>query len=89
MGWAAAQLCQMVTAMASSRWAMRVQTPAVVRPPWRSRSSWALRVSLTDSIHCRIQPMEPWRGTFAVDAHGPGPSALGGARATLAAHDGG
>jgi hypothetical protein len=25
-----------------------------VRPPWRSTSSWPLRVSLTDSIHCRI-----------------------------------
>ncbi len=28
----------------------------------RSRSSWPLRVSLTLSIHCRIQPMEPCRG---------------------------
>jgi hypothetical protein len=48
--------------MASSRWVMRAYRPSVVRPPWRSRSSWPLKVSLTDSIHRRIQPMDPWRG---------------------------
>ena len=36
--------------------------PSVVRPPCRSRSSWPLRVSLTDSIHWRIQPIDPCRG---------------------------
>src|SRR5215475_2402965 len=50
------QLCQMPAAMASSRWAMRVNTPVAVRPPWASRSSWPLRVWLTDSIHCRTPP---------------------------------
>ena len=29
---------------------MRVQTPAMVRPPCRSRSSWPFRVSLIDSM---------------------------------------
>src|SRR2546430_12516042 len=47
--------------ISSSRWVMRAYRPSVVRPPWRSRSSWPLRVSLTDSIHRRIQPMGPWR----------------------------
>src|SRR5271166_5858845 len=35
-----------------------------VRPPWCSRSSWPLRVSLTDSIACRIQLIDPWRGAW-------------------------
>src|SRR2546421_12392093 len=61
-----AQLCQMHTAMASSRWAIRVNMPSVVRPPWRSRSNWPLRVSLTDSIHCRIQPMDPVPGRLVL-----------------------
>jgi hypothetical protein len=52
----------MAPAVASSRWEMRVQTPCVVRPPWRSRSSWPLRVSLTGSVHGLIQPMDPCRG---------------------------
>jgi hypothetical protein len=47
----AAQLCQMHAAMARSRWVTRAYRPWAVRPPWRSRSSWPLRVSLTLSIH--------------------------------------
>ena len=39
--------------MARIRWAMRMATPSKVRPPWASRSSWPLRVSLTDSISWR------------------------------------
>ena len=31
----------------------RTATPAGVCPPWRSRSSWPLNVSLTDSMICR------------------------------------
>jgi hypothetical protein len=37
-------------------------TPWPVRPPWRPRSSWPVKVSLTGSIACRIQPADPWRG---------------------------
>jgi hypothetical protein len=37
-----AQLCQMVAARASSRWAMQVETPSVVRPPWRFQVELAL-----------------------------------------------
>ena len=61
-----AQLCQMQAAMASSRWVIRAYRPSVVRPPCRSRSSWPLRVSLTDSIHCRIQPIDPCRGVSSL-----------------------
>src|SRR6266851_3478965 len=32
----------MHAASASSRWAMRANTPTWVRPPWRSRLSWSL-----------------------------------------------
>ena len=38
---------------------------STVRPPWRSRSSWPLRVSLTDSMTCR-SGLKYWR------AAGPG-----------------
>src|SRR3979490_2380547 len=47
------QLCQIPAAMARSRCATRMNTPAGVRPACRSRPSWFLRVWLTDSIHCR------------------------------------
>ena len=40
----------MAAVRARMRCATRAQTPAMVRPPWRSRSSWPLRVSLTDSM---------------------------------------
>jgi hypothetical protein len=69
-GASVAQLRQMHTAMASSRSVIRAYRPSVVRPPWRSRSSWPLRVSLADSIHCRIQPMDR--------AGAPGPCGRGG-----------
>jgi hypothetical protein len=36
-----------------TRCRMRVMTPGGVCPPWRSRSSWPLKVSLTDSTICR------------------------------------
>jgi hypothetical protein len=32
----------------------------MARPPWRSRSSWPLRVSLTDSMSCRNGWNSPW-----------------------------
>src|SRR6476619_1465910 len=44
IGWSVLSLCQ----IAPVRWRMRcgtgAATPAMVRPPWRSRSSWVLRV---------------------------------------------
>ena len=43
-------LCQIAAVRARMRWATRAQTPAMVRPPWASRSSWPLRVSLIDSM---------------------------------------
>ena len=56
------QLCQIPAARARSRAATRALTPSSVRPPWCSRVSWPLRVSKTDSIHCRIPPSLPKRG---------------------------
>jgi hypothetical protein len=35
----------------------RVSRPAGVRPPWRSRWSWSLRLLTIDSIRSRIQPI--------------------------------
>ena len=35
------------------RCSIRDVTPAMVLPPWRSRSSWVLSVLLIDSITCR------------------------------------
>src|SRR6266508_4538534 len=35
------------------RCSTRAITPAGVCPPWRSRSSWPLKVSLIDSMTCR------------------------------------
>lgn len=46
------QLCQMLAARASSRVVTRVNTPARVRPPCRSRLSCPLAVSKTDWTHC-------------------------------------
>ena len=54
----------MAAAVASSRWVMRVQTPCVVRRPWRSGSSWPLGVSLTGSAHCLIGPVDPCLGVL-------------------------
>jgi len=42
--------CQMAAVRASRRCSTRVITPPGVLPPWRSRSSWVLRVALTDSM---------------------------------------
>ena len=52
---------------ARMRWAMRMATPSKVRPPWASRSSWPLRVSLTDSISWRmvLSSGSPWRDPYA------------------------
>ena len=45
---------------------MRAATPALVRPPWRSRSSWALNVLLTDSMIWRNERRNrrPGRAVF-------------------------
>ena len=43
-------LGQIAAVSARSRWRTRAQTPWGLRPPWRSRSSWALRVWLIDSM---------------------------------------
>ena len=55
-------LCQMAAVRASTRTATRAQTPGMVRPPWRSRSSWPFRVWLTDSMICRrgLKNCAPW-----------------------------
>lgn len=57
-------LCQIAAVRARERWAMRVQTPAMVLPPWRSRSSWPLKVSKTDSMIWRsgLKKRCPGRG---------------------------
>ena len=60
-GSAVFQLCQMPAAMASRRWATRAKTPRGCGRRGRSRSSWPLRVWLTDSIHWRTPPRLPWR----------------------------
>ena len=46
-------LCQIAAVRARMRFTMRTQTSAGVCPPCRSRSSWPLKVSLTDSMTCR------------------------------------
>jgi hypothetical protein len=51
---------------------MRAYKPPVVQPPWRSRSSRPLRVSLTDSISfsdpwARVQPGQPGQQVPAVN----------------------
>ena len=46
-------LCQIAAVRARMRCMTRIVTPAMVRPPWASRSSWPLSVSLTDSMICR------------------------------------
>src|SRR4029450_8998242 len=48
----------------------RTATPIGVRPPWRSRSSCPLKVSLTDSISCRSGPnsLAPGRSTSPLRA---------------------
>ena len=63
-------LCQIAAAMARMRWATRMATPSKVRPPWASRSSWPLRVSLTDSISWRIALSRgsPWRAASSLRA---------------------
>jgi hypothetical protein len=53
-GFGRGQLCQMHAAMATRRGAIRVKTPSVARPPWRSRSSWPLRASLADRATWRF-----------------------------------
>ena len=42
----------------------QIVTPAMVRPPWASRSSWPLSVSLTDSMIWRkgLKNSVPGRG---------------------------
>ena len=54
--------------MARMRWATRMATPSKVRPPWASRSSWPLRVSLTDSISWRmvLSSGSPWRAASSL-----------------------
>ena len=49
-GWPVWLLCQMAAVRARTRWTTRAITPPGVWPPWRSRSSWPLKVSLTDSM---------------------------------------
>jgi hypothetical protein len=51
--WPAASLCQMAAVRARMRCRTRTVTPAGLCPPWRSRSSCFLRVSLTDSMTWR------------------------------------
>ena len=34
---------------------MRAQSPAGMRPPWRTRPSWFFRVQMTASTRCRSQ----------------------------------
>ena len=46
------------------RCATRVVTPLGVCPPWRSRSSWPLKVSLTDSMIWRSGLKKGLRGRF-------------------------
>src|ERR1035441_3021324 len=60
----------MAAAIARMRWATRMVTPSKVRPPWASRSSWPLRVSLTDSISWRtdLSNGSPWRAAWSVRA---------------------
>ena len=43
-------MCQIAAVSASKRCRTRAMTPGLVRPPCRSRSSWVLRVLLTDSM---------------------------------------
>src|SRR3984957_9795749 len=59
-GWPVASLCQMAAVRARMRCRIRTVTPSTVRPPCRSRSSWPLRVSLTDSMACR-NGLRYWR----------------------------
>src|SRR6266508_4480712 len=61
-GWPVLWLCQIAAVRASRRCSTRTVTPSMVRPPWRSRSSWPLRVSLTDSMR--------WRRALNSDAAG-------------------
>ena len=62
MVWPMRSLCQMAAVRARMRCPMRVQTPAMVRPWWCSRSSWPLRVSLIDSMICRRGLKNRWPG---------------------------
>lgn len=55
-------LCQMAVVRARMRWATRAVTPLAVRAPWRSRPSWSLRVSKTDSMRCRRGRRSPAPG---------------------------
>ena len=52
-GWPVVSLCQMAAVRARRRCRTRTVTPPGVWPPWRSRSSWPLKVSLTDSMTWR------------------------------------
>ena len=88
VGWPVLWLCQIAAVRARRRCRTRTATPVVVRPPWRSRSSWPLKVSLTDSMICRSGRNRcaagPWRfalraGRSSRDPAGrPGRFELGG-----------
>jgi hypothetical protein len=52
-GWPVWSLCQIATVRARMRCKILAKTPAGVCPPWRSRLSWPLNVSLTDSMTWR------------------------------------
>jgi hypothetical protein len=55
---------------ARMRYKILAVTPSMVRPPWRSRSSWPLRASLTGSVR--------WRsGLNSVGQRLAGPGSLG------------
>ena len=84
-GWPVVSLCQMAAVRARRRCRTRTVTPPGVWPPWRSRSSWPLKVSLTDSMTWRsglknrvpAGSGSPWR-PGAAGAARPPPGRLGG-----------
>lgn len=87
-GWLVRSLCQITAERARMRWRIRAVTPSGVRPPWCSRSSWPLKVPLTDSM--------VWRSGLKNWADGPRgrppelkPRARQRARPCLAAGNGG
>jgi hypothetical protein len=61
VGWAVLSLCQIAAVRARMRCRTRTATPILVRPPWRSRSSWPLKVWLTDSTSCAAAGTAPPR----------------------------
>ena len=70
-GSAVVQLCQMHSAIASSRWAIRARIPRRCGRRAVPGRGGPLRVSVTDSIDCQIQPTDSRRGVSSCRTGAP------------------